>query len=104
MHRSQRSILRVSIGLTATTVDALKRALEARYGPRQICPMERGSFMEQAIRAYSSAIVQAGKDYDASMLACDVRHETDEEFALRVGEPRHVQRPLPPDNVIQLFA
>ena len=98
-------VARVSIGLDAQTLDALEQALKVRYVARfdNVTQRERGCFLQLAVLAYSGAVARLGKEYEVSMLACDLRTETPEERAIRNGEPLQEQLAIP-DNIIPLFA
>ena len=101
--KKNRIVTRVSISLNAQTLDALDQALGVRYGAASyVTRRERGSFMGLAIFAYSIAVARLGKEYSSAMLACDVRRETPEERAFRLGEPLQQELDLP-DNIVALF-
>jgi hypothetical protein len=97
-------VARFSVGLNKLEVEALEKALITRHGYPCLNSRNRGAFLQIAVWAFSNAVIRSGKDYDCSMLACDVRHETPDEYADRIGEPRQQQQlAFPPDNIVQLF-
>jgi hypothetical protein len=85
---------RVSLGFSDREWEDLERALvqchklhpeQKGWGLEMLTSNERNWFMRKAIWAFAKAIIrQAWRDYVP--LACDVRHETEDEMAERMGK------------------
>ena len=89
--KKEKVIARVSVGFTQRQLDMMHAALRVRYGNRAFevtSRTERSNFLRLAVWGYCSAVVRQCDEYSATMLACDVRRETDPEFAARVGHKR----------------
>jgi hypothetical protein len=98
----------MSIGFDEQEWAAFREALRVRYhcGQSQealdsLTFRERASLARIAIWAVSKAIVRDGGI--TYLPACDLRPETSEETAERLGEPLQEQLPLTPDNIVPLF-
>ena len=88
----ERIVRRFSIGLTAQEWVKLEKALAVCYHASPGCSVwdqvgvtERNSFVTHAIWAVATAVLKQGHSF--APLACDLRFETPEEIAERLGEP-----------------
>jgi len=107
--KKEKMVRRISVGLTQQELDAYQDALRVVYSCgsetdeliNQLSSRQRVELARNAIWAVCKAVVRAGCFPRA--LACDVRPETEEETAERLGEPLQQQLALA-DNIVPLFS
>jgi len=99
--KKRQIVARASIGLTARELEVVDQAIALRYTV-EITSRTRNHFLGLAAWEYCSAMVRLDGKYNAALIACDLRMETPEELADRIGEPRQQQLNLP-DNIVALF-
>lgn len=102
--------MRISIGFTQDEWDDLARAVticeklkpELGYGFEKVGSFDRNWWIRHAIQAVAKSVIRDGCE-NWVPLACDVRDETKEERAERLGEPGQEQLDLP-NNIVPLFS
>jgi hypothetical protein len=99
--KKKQIVARVSIGVDARELEVFNQAMAMRYHI-EITSRTRNHFLGLALFEYCSAVVRLGKEYEMDLLSCDLRRETPDELADRIGEPRQQQLDLP-DNIVPLF-
>jgi hypothetical protein len=115
MKKSKKTV-RFSIGFRGDDWQVLEKAIQARYMVKNVfaetSAQERCHFIKLAVYAIASAVIR--QRVSMCMLACDLRPETEEEMARRVGTrmakrirryrgEAKEERPGLPDNIVPLF-
>jgi hypothetical protein len=104
--KRDRIICRVSVGFSQREWQIMEEALRICFHAKSdralqtLTPRERNMLLRNGIWAISNAIVRTGFSY--APLACELRHETEAETAVRLREPLQQQLALP-DNIVPLF-